>query len=260
MGRGRNPAGRGGRGRLRAAGPRRPIRRPADLELLTEPEAPLSPARIFLLSPASLTGKRARILLRPEARFDLARRLRTRPGAPLSEVFTFLSGLYFRGKIAYARAFAAPPAGVSGIWIITPNEGLLPAETPVTRERLERFAGVDIDPGEPRYRRPLEQDARRLAGAVAPGTEFVLLGSVASGKYIEPLLGILVPLLFPPDFTGRGDMSRGGLMLRHVRENRELRYGSVQEFPRHGPRPPRLTRRGFHPTTGPASPRAPGER
>lgn len=184
------------------------------------------------------------MLLRPEARFDLALRVRARSGAPIGEVYTFLSGLYFRGKLAYARRFASPPAGLPGIWVITPNAGLLPADVPVTRAMLERFARIDIDPAEPRYRRPLLRDARRLADAAGSGTEYVLLGSVASGKYVEPLLETVGPrLVFPPDFVGRGDMSRGGLMLRRARENVELPYAPVAGSTLHGPRPPKLPRR-----------------
>ncbi|HEY6929256.1 MAG TPA: hypothetical protein VJA66_06235, partial [Thermoanaerobaculia bacterium] len=64
--------------------------------------------RIFLLSPASCSGARARMLLRRQARFPLAERVRRPEGAPLGEVFSFLSGLYFRGKHTYAQAFARP--------------------------------------------------------------------------------------------------------------------------------------------------------
>ena len=68
--------------------------------------------QIFLLSPASCGGKRAALLFNDRAEFDIARRVREGTGAPLGEVFSFLSGLYFRGKITYARAFqnAPPPA------------------------------------------------------------------------------------------------------------------------------------------------------
>jgi hypothetical protein len=69
--------------------------------------------RIFLLSPAYAGGERARMILRDQATFELARRLRSKRGAPIAEVFTFLSGLYFRGKIAYATAFARPPRGIA---------------------------------------------------------------------------------------------------------------------------------------------------
>jgi hypothetical protein len=71
----------------------------------------------------------------------------------------------------------------------------------------------------------------------------VLLGSIASGKYVELLTSVLGRrLLFPGDFVGRGDMSRGGLMLRCAREGRELRYVALLDADRHGPRPARLPR------------------
>jgi hypothetical protein len=144
-----------------------------------------------------------------------------------------------------------------GVWVITPSAGLLPVDTVVTRVTLERFARVDIDPRVRSYRQPLTRDARRLAEAAGPEAEFILLGSVASGKYIEPLAGILRPLRFPPAFVGRGDMSRGGLMLRQVREERELPYGDAAESPRRGPRPPRLPRQRSRPP-GSGLSRSPG--
>jgi hypothetical protein len=70
----------------------------------------------------------------------------------------------------------------------------------------------------------------------------VLLGSVATGKYVELLTRLLGPRLhYPPSFIGRGDMSRGGLLLRHAREATELDYDILHlDAPRHGPRPPKL--------------------
>jgi hypothetical protein len=201
--------------------------------------------RIFILSPAHCGGERAQLVFNPEAQFPLARRLRTPPGAPLGEVFAFLSGLYFRGKLAYARAFAAPPPGVPGIVVITTNEGLRDPAHLVTLARLRRFARGDIDLRDPRYRRPLLRDARILAAAAGPDCEVVLLGSVATGKYVDLLLKVFGPALrFPADFAGRGDMSRGGLLLRCVDAGRELEYVRLDGgAPRHGPRPPRLTPR-----------------
>ena len=71
--------------------------------------------------------------------------------------------------------------------------------------------------------------------------EVVLLGSIATAKYVEPLLAIFGErLLFPSAFVGRGDMSRGGLMLRSVREDAELAYEPVSSAVLHGPRPPKL--------------------
>jgi len=200
-------------------------------------------SRIFLLSPAGCSGKRAELLLREGARFDLALRLREPQGVALGEVFAFLSGLYFRGKLAYARAFARPPEGTPGALVITSNAGLVPTQRPVTVEALRGYSQVAIDAAEPRYRRPLLRDASRLARLAGPGAEVVLLGSIATGKYVEPLLEVFGPrLLFPPEFVGRGDMSRGGLLLRHAREGRELSYLPVGGSVRHGPRPPRLPR------------------
>ena len=136
--------------------------------------------RIFLLSPAHCGGERARLVFNPDARFDLAQRLRAAPGAPLGEVFSFLSGLYFRGKLAYAQAFARPPAGRPGVLVITPTDGLVLAEEPVDFERLRRFAEVDIAVANARYMEPLLRDARRLAEALDARCDVVLLGSIAS--------------------------------------------------------------------------------
>jgi hypothetical protein len=198
---------------------------------------------VFLLSPASTGGERARLVFREEARFDLALKLRSREGAPLGEVFSFLSGLYFRGKLAYARVYQRPPEGVPGVLVITPSEGLRSPDVSVTRERLLRFAEVDIDLREPRYRKPLERDAKRLFRLAGPDCDVVLLGSVASGKYVEPLTRVFGDrLLFPPAFVGRGDMSRGGLLLRAV-DDGELEYAPIAGAVVHGPRPARLAPR-----------------
>jgi hypothetical protein len=201
------------------------------------------PERVFLLSPAHCGGERAGLLFREGAAFDLARRVRRPPGVPLGEVFSFLSGLYFRGKLAYAQTFARPPAGLAGVYVITPNEGLRRADEPVDLARLRAFAQVDIDADDVRYHRPLRRDARRLAAALAPSAEAILLGSVATGKYVDPLTEALGDRLrFPSDFVGRGDMSRGGLLLRCVRAGRELAYVSVAGAERRGSRPARLER------------------
>jgi hypothetical protein len=72
----------------------------------------------------------------------------------------------------------------------------------------------------------------------------VLLGSIASAKYTGPLLGTFGDrLLFPKEFVGRGDMSRGGLMLRCVDTMTELTYVPVRGAERHGERPPKLAPR-----------------
>jgi hypothetical protein len=190
--------------------------------------------RVFLLSPANSGGERAQLLFNPRARFDLAHRLRTE-GATLGEVFAFLSGLYFRGKLAYAERFGLP-------LVITTNTGLVPAGTHVTLDTLRAAARVNIKAANPRYRRPLLASARTVAEHLGPDRAVTLLGSIASDKYVEALLSVFGErLTFPLEFVGRGDMSRGGLLLRCVRDGQELTYVPVAGAVRHGPRPPRLT-------------------
>ena len=207
--------------------------------------------RIFLLSPAYCGGERARLFLNPRAGFELARRVQSDEGAPIGDVFSFLSGLYFRGKLAYAREFASPPAGVPGILVITPNEGLRLPEEPVTVARLKRYARGDVDAKKRSYRQPLLRDAKLIAQAAGESSDVVLLGSVASGKYVDVLVKVFGDrLLFPSSFVGRGDMSRGGLMLRCSRSGVELDYVPVAGAVRHGPRPeklPPLPRRPLEP-------------
>ena len=202
--------------------------------------------RIFLLSPANCSGLRAKMVLSERAQFDLAVRLRSGDGAALGEVFAFVSGLYFKGKLAYAMSFARPPepgAGLagSGALVITPAAGLRPAETVVTADAIRGFATVDIAANDPRYRRPLLASATALAAEIGPDCDVVLLGSIASAKYVDVLTTVFgARLRFPADFVGRGDMSRGGLLLRCVRSGEELTYVPVEGAVRHGPRPPKL--------------------
>lgn len=186
------------------------------------------------------------MVLNERARFDLARRLRTRERASLGEVFTFLSGLYFRGKLAYANAFASSANGLCGVLVITPTRGLVDARQKVGRRDLLEFAEVDIQESDPRYREPLARDARQLAKKLTRECEVILLGSVATGKYIDILLeNFGQRLLFPAEFVGRGDMSRGGLMLRCAVDGTELNYISVAGAVRKGKRPPKLAPRRY---------------
>jgi len=199
----------------------------------------MRPRRIFLLSPASCGGKRASLLFNERAEFDVARRVRGRDGAPLGDVFSFLSGLYFRGKLTYARVFEnPPPRRAAGIHIITPTDGLLSPHIRVNLDDIERFGTVPIKVDESRYRVPLELDANRLAEEIGGKCEVVLLGSVATGKYVdvlEPIFG--GRLLFPKDFVGRGDMARGGMLLQRAESGVELNYIPVSHPTRLGVRP-----------------------
>src|SRR5262245_6653369 len=186
------------------------------------------PSRIFLLSPANCNGIRARQILSPNATFELAVSLRSRKGVMLGDVFAFISGLYFRGKLTYAMRFASPPEPGNpiiglGVQIITPNAGLRGADVYVTHKAVSAFACGDVHQSNASYRRPLEKSARALLGEIGPDCQVVLLGSVASPKYVDVLTAVFGDrLLFPIDFVGRGDMSRGGLLLRQARGGGEL--------------------------------------
>ncbi|HEX3928174.1 MAG TPA: hypothetical protein VHW65_09245 [Gemmatimonadales bacterium] len=192
--------------------------------------------RAFLLSPASLGGRRAALLLNAQAAFDLAVRLRV-GAVPIGEIFSFISGLYFRGKLAYSRRFAATD---DAIRVITSDRGLVDPGTAITLADFRAMADAVIDHLHPPYRDPFVRDAATLADELGGGN-VVLLGSVATDKYVAPLAAIFgARLHFPADFTGRGDMSRGGLLLQCAREGCELDYAPVMTSERHGARPPRL--------------------
>ena len=191
----------------------------------------------FLLSPASTIGRRAGMLLSPRANFELARRLRSGEGAPIGEVFAFVSGLYFRGKLAYARRFGSP----GRVRVITSDRGLVDPERYVTLEDLRAMSASDIATSNPGYRTPLARDAARMVRELGPDSTPILLGSIATPKYVEVLNEVFEGrLVFPREFVGRGDMSRGGLMLRAVEAGEELEYVLVAGAVRTGVRPPRL--------------------
>jgi hypothetical protein len=198
------------------------------------------PSRVFLLSPANTSALRGQLLLNKDAQLELAHRIRRR-GAPLGEIFSFISSLYFRGKLAYAKVFGNPPPGMPPMLVLTTSRGLLLPETTITLNELIEMSGVPIDLGDSRYREPLVRDARALSDQLPLGSKIVLLGSIATGKYVDPLLEVFGPdLLFPEKFVGRGDMSRGGLMLRCAESRLELDYVPLASAIRRGTRPPKL--------------------
>ena len=158
--------------------------------------------------------------------FALARQFQ-RDGLPLGDVFAFASGLYFRGKITYARHFTNEAEG-GLIRVITTNAGLVDPSFRLTPESLRAFGEVNIDAEDPRYHEPLRRDAKALARKLGKDGRAVLLGSIATAKYRDVLLECFGErLVFPGDFVGRGDMSRGGLLLRAARAGVELPYISV---------------------------------
>ena len=193
--------------------------------------------RVFLLSPAKVSGVRAGLLLNPRAPFPLARTFREQ-GLSLAEIFTFASGLYFRGKITYARRFAKRGEVIR---VITTNAGLLDPITHFTPEGLRAFGEVDIHENDPRYHLPLRRDAAALAARLPKSGIAILLGSIATAKYRDVLLDAFGSrLMFPSDFIGRGDMSRGALMLRAASAGTELPYVSVHGAIFKGKRAPRI--------------------
>ncbi len=198
--------------------------------------------RIFILSPARAGGPRYSMLVREQADFDVARKLRE-GNVTIGEVYSFISGLYFRGKMTYAEAFRAAPPGLPPALVMVPGAGLIPPETIVNIEQLRAIAEIPVAEANPIFRHPLSEAAKLLDQHAEAACEYVLLGSVASGKYTTPLLEVFGDrLLFPADFVGRGDMSRGGLMLRSARSGVELPYIPVRGALLHGVRPPKLER------------------
>jgi hypothetical protein len=189
---------------------------------------------IFLLSPAFCGGRRATILLNPRSAAVTSEALRHNR-LTLGDAFAFMSGLYFRGKLTYAERFGHA-------WVITPTRGLQPPSLPFNLALLREFAVGEVSLENPTYRKALERDVQAIAKKLKPGSQVVLLGSVASGKYVDILLPILGDRLrYPTSFVGRGDMSRGGLLLRSAASGEELEYGPLTAGVRpRGPRPPRL--------------------
>jgi hypothetical protein len=200
----------------------------------------MTSARVFLLSPARIGGPRTRLLLDREACFETAVQLR-QGTATLGAVYSFLSGLYFRGKMAYAAAFANGPAGIPPALVIVPGLGLVRPDLLLDSDRLQGIGNVPIEEDNTAYRGPLLRDALLLDASAGPECRYILLGSIATEKYTGPLLSVFGErLLFPTEFVGRGDMSRGGLMLRCASAGEELSYAAVQGSVRRGRRVPKL--------------------
>lgn len=193
------------------------------------------PTKLFLLSPANVSGLRAKQLMSPRAKFDLARQYQSEAGVAIGEAFAFMSSLYFRGKLAYARAFAVPSPiiGGEGIFVITSGFGLVPPDWRLTEERVKRMKKIDVDASKRSYTKPLKEHATLIERVLEPDAQVVLLGSVATGKYVDVLQPIFKERLrFPKHFAGLGDMARGGLMLRAARAGKELEYTTL-DAPRH---------------------------
>ena len=191
---------------------------------------------LFLLSPARCGGVRAGQLARSSG--ELGEQLRAGT-APLGEVFAWLSALYFRGKLAYARAFADPSPGAASALVMAPGLGLHPPEAAIGVAHLRAMGSVEVE--SEAFVTQLRTDATRVDKELRADTQVVLLGSIASGKYVDTLIDVFGSrLVFPAEFVGRGDMSRGGMMLRASRSGEPLVYAMVAGAVRRGKRPPKL--------------------
>ncbi len=185
--------------------------------------------RIFLLSPANASGIRGQRLLDATGKSELALRLRG-TGVPLGEVYRFISSLYFRGKLEYAQRFQNPPRGIAGVQIIT-GSGLMLPDTIVTLDQLQQISATSIDARNEQYRLPLDSDLLRMRQMVGIDLDVILLGSIATSKYIAPIQSVFGErLLFPQEFVGRGDMSRGSMLLRCCVQGAELQYMRVENL------------------------------
>ena len=189
--------------------------------------------RIFLLSPATAHGPKASTLVEDPPRTPAARRLQTPGGMTLGALFTHLSGLYFTGKLAYARQFANPPStlAVRGVHVVTFTHGLLDPDTAVDLDMLRRFRAAGATEFDTVSRVALEASARSLAEVLGEvRCDVVLLGSVHSTKYteiLEPIFG--ERLRVPRDLVRRGHLQRGGLLLECVEARRELDYIALDD-------------------------------
>jgi hypothetical protein len=202
-------------------------------------------SKVFLISPATAHGPRALSLRRPDASSVLARRLREE-GVPLGDVFSFLSGLYFRGKLEYARAFAREPdEQTGGVRIITMTDGLVSPDALISRRDLDRYA--ECTEGVTAALSSLKETALAFSERIGATADIILLGSVGTGKYTDLLAPIFGErLLFPRDVLHIGQLARGALFLKRARERHELEYVPVAEIARAGRRvsiKPQLTAR-----------------
>jgi hypothetical protein len=195
----------------------------------TNDKTTLAGERVYLLSPAHAGGKRAAMLFNTNAKFELALRLRT-IGVEIGEMYSFMSPLYFRGKLTYATKFANAPSGTPGSLVITPSRGLMRPESVIKLDDVSELQNERLVADNPRYRDALERDLRTLSEAIGRSAHVVLLGSIATRKYIPLLAETLGDrLVVPREFIGLGNMSRGALLLQCSRDGCELEYISASQ-------------------------------
>ena len=150
------------------------------------------------------------------AKFAAAMQYRTEAGVEVADAFAFMSALYFRGKIAYARQFAVPSAliGGNGIFVITSGYGLVPPDWRLTEERMKRMRRIDIDADARNYTKPLREHAQLIAVKdYLDSDEYVeyvarnTLGLVRPGETLVVVTGTDAPA---PTVTVVGEGTRTG--------------------------------------------------
>lgn len=189
---------------------------------------------LFLISPARCNGERAEMLA---ASKTAAMGLLLRgEGAPIGDVFAWLSALYFRGKLTYARAFAKPPASLPGALVMAPGAGLRSPETRISGIALRAMGGVDVESDA--FVKPLRRDAELVDRAYGGAARVVLLGSIATGKYVDTLLEVFGErLVFPGGVrrTGRHEPRRVDAARGAQRRGARVRRGERCDPARRAP-------------------------
>ncbi len=74
---------------------------------------------------------------------------------------------------------------LAAVFVITPTRGLLTPDTLVSADLLQEFATVDVSADDPRAIARRWNRPWALAGVLAAEAKVVLLGSVATGKYVD---------------------------------------------------------------------------
>jgi len=139
-------------------------------------------------------------LLRDQAALALAVRL-CNEGVALGEAFSFMSGLYFRGKLSYAERFVQAANGMPKTLVITAGRSLMAPQTIIRAIDLAHFASVPIGHQVAAYFDPLSLDALELASMQSMQSS---RGSRKSGSKSERERDLLAkhPGHRPPRFGG----------------------------------------------------------
>ncbi len=144
--------------------------------------------RIFLLSPANARESEGQRLLHSTAPSELAVRLR-QSGVRLGDVYQHISSLYFRGKLSTHQVSAIPLSRLRACRYIT-GTGLMLPETLIRFDEFRQLSAISIDASNERYRQSLIADLMRLREMAGVHVDIILLGSIATSKYVDPIANV----------------------------------------------------------------------